>query len=171
MDADTRNDTPEIVDLTTLEQDRDYQSSGRQRSARTDPSMRDGDSGHGNPYEYDPGDAEPSTDSDVGDETDGMDDELVAFVDGIENFRGAGHLRLRRLAFRRGRAAQGKVGQSEPRAGDLAVIDGRMPSGGLVLRQIGNGIFNVIRRLLLVQLQVCLGPLHFCGHSSRYGIC
>src|SRR5947209_6729014 len=79
MDANNRTDIPEMVDLTTLEQDRDYQSTGRQRSARTDPSMRDGDSGHGNPYEYDPGDAESSTDADVGDEVDETDDELEAF--------------------------------------------------------------------------------------------
>ena len=37
----------------------------RQRSARNDAAMRDGDSGHGNPYEYAavPG----STDADIGD--------------------------------------------------------------------------------------------------------
>jgi hypothetical protein len=69
-----------MIDLTTLEQDRDYQATGRQRSARTDPSMRDGDSGHGNPYEYDPGDGEPSTDTDVGDEVDETADELIAFA-------------------------------------------------------------------------------------------
>lgn len=41
----------------------------RQRSARTDPAMRDGDSGRGNPYETEPAEFEFSfdTDSDVGD--------------------------------------------------------------------------------------------------------
>lgn len=79
MDTDSRPDIPELIDLTTLEQDRDYQPTGRQRSARTDPSMRDGDSGHGNPYEYDPGDAEPTTDTDVGDEVDQSVEDLIAY--------------------------------------------------------------------------------------------
>jgi hypothetical protein len=80
MDTNTRNNLPEMVDLSALEQDRDYQPTGRQRSARTDPSMRDGDSGHGNPYEYAPVDDEPTTDNDVGDEVDEGDDELLASV-------------------------------------------------------------------------------------------
>jgi hypothetical protein len=70
MATDRDDDIPETIDMTDLEADHAYASAGRQRSARTDPSMRDGDSGHGNPYEYDPGDAEPGTDTDVGDERD-----------------------------------------------------------------------------------------------------
>jgi hypothetical protein len=61
-------DRPRILDSLT-----------HQRSARTDPSMRDGDSGYGNPYES--GDDPESTDADVGDaagaEFDTADSELV----------------------------------------------------------------------------------------------
>lgn len=77
MDHDPNTDMPRTIDMTDLEATGDYAPTGRQRSARTDPSMRDGDSGHGNPYEYDPGDAEPSTDTDVGDE---RDDELTGYA-------------------------------------------------------------------------------------------
>ena len=66
MATERRDDTPATIDVTDLEGDRDYAVTGRQRSPRTDPSMRDGDSGRGNPHEYDPGDAEPGTDADVG---------------------------------------------------------------------------------------------------------
>ena len=69
MATERHDDTPATIDITDLEGERDY-AAGRQRSPRTDPSMRDGDSGRGNPYEYDTGDAEPSTDSDTGDEMD-----------------------------------------------------------------------------------------------------
>jgi hypothetical protein len=41
------------------------QTPARQRTPRSDPAMRDGDSGHGNPLEY--GDDGLSTDADVGD--------------------------------------------------------------------------------------------------------
>jgi hypothetical protein len=67
MASERRDDRPEEVDLSALEQDRDHAPTGRQRSPRTDPSMRDGDSGHGNPYEYAADDAEPTSDNDVGD--------------------------------------------------------------------------------------------------------
>jgi hypothetical protein len=67
MATERRDDRPEEVDLSALEDDRDYAPTGRQRSARTDPSMRDGDSGHGNPNEYATDDAEPTSDNDVGD--------------------------------------------------------------------------------------------------------
>lgn len=77
MATDSRDAPPQTVDMTDLEDNRDYIPTGRQRSARTDPSMRDGDSGHGNPYEYDPGDAEPSSDTDVGDE---RDDERAGYA-------------------------------------------------------------------------------------------
>jgi hypothetical protein len=70
MDTEHRDDIPQMIDMTDLEGDRGYDTTDRQHSARTDPSMRDGDSGRGNPYEYDPGDAEPGTDADVGDERD-----------------------------------------------------------------------------------------------------
>ncbi len=52
----------------------------RQRSARNDPAMRDGDSGHGNPYEYAGDEAALDSDSDTGDTVpdDGVTDELLA---------------------------------------------------------------------------------------------
>jgi hypothetical protein len=70
MDTERHDDRPQMIDMTDFEADPDFTPNSRQRSARTDPSMRDGDSGHGNPYEYDAGDAEPGTDADVGDERD-----------------------------------------------------------------------------------------------------
>jgi len=54
----------------------------RRRSPRTDPSMRDGDSGHGNPYEMEGADV--STDNDTGD----MEEEPVEA--GIEGGATAG---------------------------------------------------------------------------------
>lgn len=49
-------------------------------SARNDPSMRDGDSGHGNPHEYAGDEAAFDSDSDTGDTVpdDGVTDELFA---------------------------------------------------------------------------------------------
>jgi hypothetical protein len=41
----------------------------RQRSPRTDASMRDGDSGHGNPLESEVEETQATTDNDVGDAT------------------------------------------------------------------------------------------------------
>lgn len=64
--------TPDEIDMTTLDEEREFLHEGRQRSPRTDPSMRDGDSGHGNPYEN--ATDEPTTDNDVGDE---VDDEIA----------------------------------------------------------------------------------------------
>lgn len=60
----TRNETlPDARDMA--EPEHGLLTTARQRSARTDPDMRDGDSGHGNPYES-VGD-ELTSDNDVGD--------------------------------------------------------------------------------------------------------
>lgn len=50
----------------TLPDPREEETAPRQRSARTDAALRDGDSGRGNPYESD-GDDPTTTDRDVGD--------------------------------------------------------------------------------------------------------
>lgn len=63
MEYDARNDEypDELPEVPT-----DDGLAPRQRSPRTDPSMRDGDSGHGNPLEYPPPE-EPTSDTDTGD--------------------------------------------------------------------------------------------------------
>lgn len=63
MPREARTDTlpDELPDVAAEEWDR----APRQRSPRTDPSMRDGDGSHGNPYEMEGSDV--STDNDTGD--------------------------------------------------------------------------------------------------------
>lgn len=54
---------------TPMDQDLDLPADPRGPSTRTDPSMRDGDSGRGNPYESDADGW--TTDNDVGDDREG----------------------------------------------------------------------------------------------------
>ena len=58
----------------------------RQRSARNDRSMRDGDGSHGNPYESDTEDDELSADNDIGDTDNAAAEEATsgAGIDGYE---------------------------------------------------------------------------------------
>ena len=59
----------------------------RQRSARTDPAMRDGDSAHGSPYEHAGDEVELDSDTDVG------DGPAAELNDAVADAKGAAHTR------------------------------------------------------------------------------
>jgi hypothetical protein len=82
----------------------------RQRTPRTDPALRDGDSGHGNPLES--GGAGPSTDNDVGDAA-GAEQPLAGPAGGAVGGTPAG---------KRARGGQGSpVRYRAPKRGDSTV--------------------------------------------------